>query len=483
MRPKTDDRIFLLKLDEGLATAGVSPEHSIVCAVSGGFDSTALLLGCEQLQHRYRNLTAAHYNHRIRGEESDGDEEFIRNLCADAGIALHVGRSNHPIKNLDENSAREERYAFLAKISDEVGAEAILVAHTVEDQAETVLLRIARGAGLRGIGGMRVVRRIHTPANREVNIVRPMLRATHRDAEIFLDILNITARRDKSNDDWERYSRNRIRHRVIPELQALNPDAIGAIARFATTMKSNNDLVDVLARDAMSKAATDAANVYLRSHFAQMHPVVTVAAVSEMHRAVADATTQLGEVHLSRLIDMIASGKSSSYDLPGRVVFKTDHKHIRMEDSDSVSSDVVPYPQPLGRTEELAVPGETDLGNGFIITASLRSRGAGIPTASSNKAWLDPKIVANGRLEVRNRRPSDRFNPLGMDQDVNLSDFLIKAKVPASWRDRIPLVTSTDNGRIAWLPGIRLAEWAKLSPVHQTALQLRIERDHLVTRA
>ena len=478
MRAKTDDHTFLLKLDEGLSTAGVLPEHSIVCAVSGGFDSTALLLGCKRLQHRYRNLTAAHYNHRARGEESDADEEFVRNLCADTDIALHVARSNHPVENLDENSAREERYAFLAKASDEVGAEAILVAHTVEDQAETVLLRIARGAGLRGTGGMRVVRRIRTPANREVNIVRPMLRTTHRDAETFLDALKITARHDGSNDDWRRYARNRIRHRVIPELQALNPEAIDAIARFASIMESNSDLFDVLVRDAMSKSATDTNNVYLRSQITQLHPVVSAAVLTEMHNAVADADSQLDEVHLTRLIDMIATGKSSSYDLPGRVVFKTDHMHIRMEDTDSVSSDVVPYPQPLGQTTKLAIPGELELGSGFTIKSSLVPRDAGIPNASPDEAWLNPEIVVNDRLEVRNRRPSDRFNPLGMNQDVDLSDFLIKAKVAASWRDRIPLVTLTDNGRIAWLPGLRPAEWAKLLPAHQSALHLKIERDH-----
>lgn len=478
MPPKTDDHTFLLKLDEGLSTAGVLPEHSIVCAVSGGFDSTALLLGCKRLQHRYRNLTAAHYNHRARGEESDADEEFVRNLCADEGIALHVGRSNHPVENLDENSARQERYAFLAKTSDEVEAEAILVAHTVEDQAETVLLRIARGAGLRGAGGMRIVRRMRTPANREVNIVRPMLRTTHRDAETFLDALKITARHDGSNDDWGRYARNRIRHRVIPELQALNPDAIDAIARFASIMESNSDLFDVLVRDAMSKSATDTTNVYLRSQIAQLHPVVSAAVLTEMYNAVADADSQLDEVHLTRLIDMIATGKSSSYDLPGRVVFKTDHMHIRMEDTDSVSSDVVPYPQPLAQTNKLAIPGELELGSGFTIKSSLVPRDAGIPNASPDEAWLNPEIVVNDRLEVRNRRPSDRFNPLGMNQDVDLSDFLIKAKVAASWRDRIPLVTLTDNGRIAWLPGLRPAEWAKLLPAHQSALHLKIERDH-----
>lgn len=478
MRAKTDDHTFLLKLDEGLSTAGVLPEHSIVCAVSGGFDSTALLLGCKRLQHRYRNLTAAHYNHQARGEESNADEEFVRNLCADEGIALLVGRSNHLVENLDENSARQERYAFLAKISDEVRAEAILVAHTVEDQAETVLLRIARGAGLRGAGGMRIVRRMRIPANREVNIVRPMLRTTHRDAETFLDALKITARHDGSNDDWGRYARNRIRHRVIPELQALNPEAIDAIARFASIMESNSDLFDVLVRDAMSKSATDTTNVYLRSQITQLHPVISAAVLTEMYNAVADADSQLDEVHLTRLIDMIATGKSSSYDLPGRVVFKTDHMHIRMEDTDSVSSDVVPYPQPLGQTNKLAIPGELELGSGFTIKSSLVPRDAGIPNASPDEAWLNPKIVVNDRLEVRNRRPSDRFNPLGMNQDVDLSDFLIKAKVAASWRDRIPLVTLTDNGRIAWLPGLRPAEWAKLLPAHQSALHLKIERDH-----
>ncbi len=478
MPSKTDDRTFLLKLDEGLSTAGIAPGHSIVCAVSGGFDSTALLLGCKWLQHRYRDLTAAHYNHRTRGEESDADEEFVRNLCAESGIALHVGRSNRPVENLDENSAREERYAFLANTSDEVGAEAILVAHTVEDQAETVLLRIARGAGLRGTGGMRVVRRIRTPANREVNIVRPMLRTTHQEAVTFLNALKITARHDGSNDDWERYARNRIRHRVIPELQALNPDAINAIARFATIMKSNNDLVDVLVRDAMSESATETKNVYLRSHFARLHPVVAAAALAKMHCAVANANSQLDEAHLTKLIDMIASGRSSNYDLPGGVSFKSDHMHIRMENANSVSSDVVPYPQPLGHTVKLTVPGTLDLGSGFTVTASLRSRSDGIPTASPDEAWLNPEIVVNERLEVRNRRPSDRFNPLGMNQDVDLSDFLIKSKVAASWRDRIPLVTLTENGRIAWLPGIRPAEWAKLLPSHQTALHIKIERDH-----
>ena len=478
MRPKSDDRTFLLKLDAGLSTTGILPEHSILCAISGGFDSTALLLGCKQLQHRCRNLTAAHYNHRTRGEESDTDEEFVRNLCTEAGIALHVGRSNHPVENLDENSARQERYCFLAKTADEVGADAILVAHTVEDQAETVLLRIARGTGLRGASGMRAVRRIRTPANREVNIVRPMLRATHRDAETFLNTLKITARHDRSNDDWQRYARNRIRHRVIPELQELNSNAIDAIARFASIMKSNSDLVEVLVRDAMSESATDTTNVHLRSHIAQLHPVIVAATLTEMHKAVAEANTQLDEVHLTRLIDLIRSGKSSSYDLPGGVIFSTDHMHIRMRYADAVPSDVVPYPQPLGSTTELAVPGELDLGNGFTITASLIPRSAEIPIASSDEAWLSSEIASNNRLEVRNRRPSDRFNPLGMNQDVDLSDFLIKAKVAASWRDRIPLVTLTDNGRIVWLPGLRPAEWAKLSPVHQTALHLKIERDH-----
>ena len=152
--------------------------------------------------------------------------------------------------------------------------------------------------------------------------------------------------------------------------------------------------------------------------------------------------------------------------------------HICIEGADEVMSDVLPYPRRLGSTLELAVPGELDLGSGFTITASLRSRSAGIPTASPDEAWLNPEIVVNKRLEVRNRRPSDRFNPLGMNQDVDLSDFLIKAKVAASWRDRIPLVTLTENGRIAWLPGIRPAEWAKLLPAHQTALHLKIERDH-----
>ena len=476
MRNKSNDA-FLKGLDQGFSVAGVLPQHSIVCAVSGGADSVALLLGAQRLQHRFASLTAAHFNHRIRGEESDGDEEFVRNLCANAGIAFYVDRSQRSNEHLDENSARKDRYDFLAKTADEVGADAILLAHTIEDQAETVLLRIARGTGLRGAGGMRASRSMLTPSSRKIKIFRPMLQITHREAQDFLHAIQITARHDSTNDDSERYARNRIRHRVIPELQALNPEAISAIARFATIMKSNSDFIDEQTCQAMRESATKTANVHLRSHVAQLHPVVGAAVLTEMHSSLSDADSQLDTVHLTKLLELIKTGKSSSYDLPGSATLNTDHQFIRMKRSGTVPNDVVPYPHPIDRPAKLPVPGRLDLGNGFAISSALVPCDEEIQGSSSDEAWLNPQIVVDDQLEVRNRKRSDRFNPLGMNQNVDLADFLIKAKVAASWRDRIPLVAMVEDGRIVWLPGVRPAEWAKLLPLHQTALRLRFERD------
>ena len=302
-----------------------------------------------------------------------------------------------------------------------------------------------------------------------------MLQITHREAQDFLHALHIRARHDSTNDDSERYARNRIRHRVIPELQALNPEAVSAIARFATIMKSNSDFIGDQTCHAVRESATKTANVHLRSHVAELHPVVGAAVLTEMHSSVSDADSQLDTVHLTKLLELIKTGKSSSYDLPGNVTLNTDHQFIRMERAGTVPNDVVPYPHPIDRPAKLPVPGRLDMGDGFAISSALVPCNEEIQGASSDEAWLNPQIVVNDQLEVRNRKGSDRFNPLGMNQNVDLADFLIKAKVAASWRDRIPLVTTVEDGRIVWLPGVRPAEWAKTvtSTPDRIALKVR----------
>ncbi len=477
MKSEQDPNTFLQNLETGISTAGISPNHSIVCAVSGGIDSTALLLGLNRLQHRFKSLTAAHYNHRARGEESDTDEHFVRALCQDNRIPLTVGRSEKPMPNLDENSARQHRYSFLALTAEQQNTEVIATAHTIDDQAETILLRITRGAGIRGASGMRITRTAKTPSGNTVTIFRPMLQTSRKQAERFLQSLNSEARHDTSNDDWTRYARNRIRHRITPELKALNPQAVHAITRFGEILRSNTDLVEQLAEDTLSRASTRYPNTLLRNIIASAHPVIAAETLSAMYRNLASPDKQLDQHHIDKLIELISTGKSATYHLPDTITFWTNHEHIGLTGNDSIHEDTVPYPELIQLPVSLPLPGKVFLGNGYSITSTISTLPADYHRANDGEAWLQLPQSRTKHLFIRNRQPSDRFNPLGMDQDVELSKFLINSKVPASWRDRIPVVVSPEDGRIVWLPGIRIAEWAKVSPAHQTAIHLKFQME------
>ena len=477
MSPEQDPSIFLRNLAAGISKAGIKPDQSIICAVSGGIDSTGLLLGLNHLPHRYKSLTAAHYNHNARGKESDNDEQFIRDLCNELDIPLIVGRAECRTDHLDENTARQNRYEFLTATAERINTDVVAVAHTTDDQAETILLRLTRGTGIRGASGMKHRRSIATTSGRDVVVARPMLQITRRQADCFLNSLQVTARHDASNDDWNRYARNRIRHRVIPELQALNTQAIPAIVRFAEIMQANTDLVEMLADGTMQRAATTQPNTRFRNPIAESHPIVAAEALAKMHRAIADPETQLEQTHIDRLLGLISIGKSAKYDLPGGVIFWTDHQHIGMNRETGRSNAVVPYPDAITQPITLTLPGKADLGNGYAIKSEISTPPVEFHQTGSYEAWLNWDEFSTDRLTIRNRKESDRFHPLGMNNDVNLSDFLINSKIAASWRDRIPMVVAPDDGQIAWLPGIRIADWAKLTPGSPTALHLTFQRN------
>ena len=468
---------FLRKLEEGFEAAGIKRKHSIICAVSGGPDSTALVLGAMRLPRFDGALVAAHFNHLARGDESDGDEEFVRQLCLNNGIPIRVGRASKVSTEIDENSARQDRYSFFAETADEVNADAIVVAHTIEDQAETVLMRIVRGAGIRGAGAMSHSRSINTPSGRNIKLARPMLDTSRSQVVEFLESAHIGARHDSSNDNWVKYARNRIRHRVIPELRAINPDTNSAISRFAAILRSNVNLVETLADEAMESASTGNPYTLIRRRVAALHTVVQAEVLGRLFRSVAVPDAQMDQDHVARLLALIREGKSASYHLPGDALFVTDHEHLSIYRRNEEKPDLSPYPKPLLNTKQLPIPGAIDIGNDFRIAAELSNIESEFAEASSYEAWLAPELADLGFLEIRNRKSADRFNPLGMKNDVKLSDFLINSKIAASWRDRIPLVVSPMDGRIVWLPGIRPSEWAKLQPNHETALHLRLFAD------
>ena len=207
----------------------------VIVAVSGGADSLSLLLAAEELG-KLRKLeirfVAAHYNHRLRGEESDADEAFVRELCVERGIELAAGHSRVKPTNNIEQAARIERYDFLKQTAANLRSAFLLTAHTVDDQAETFLINLIRGSGVKGLSGMRTVRDL-VDGQASIKLARPLLSWARRiDTEAYCRELGVAYRSDTMNED-EAFTRVRIRKILLPLLQDFNPKIVERLAETA----------------------------------------------------------------------------------------------------------------------------------------------------------------------------------------------------------------------------------------------------------
>jgi tRNA(Ile)-lysidine synthase len=218
----------------------------VVVGVSGGADSISLLLAIDELRHAGKldiRLIAAHFNHELRGDESDADETFVREVCVERKVELAVGRSTQRPTSDIEQHARRERYSFLQQTADNVRATLVLTAHTVDDQAETFLLNLIRGSGARGLGGMRPVRRL-SEGDSAAALARPLLGWARRaDTEAYCHALGIKYRSDTMNED-EAFTRVRVRKILLPLLQDFNPRIVERLAETARLL--GEDVRDAL---------------------------------------------------------------------------------------------------------------------------------------------------------------------------------------------------------------------------------------------
>jgi tRNA(Ile)-lysidine synthase len=207
----------------------------VLLAVSGGADSMSLLIAADELKKAKKldlRLVAAHFNHGLRGEESDADEAFVREICSERKIELAVGHArSKPTSNV-EQAARIERYEFLTRTAENLKASIVLTAHTIDDQAETFLLNLIRGSGLDGLSGMRPARNLSN-GDDNLKLVRPLLRWAHRaHTEAYCHEIGIDFRSDTMNED-ESFTRVRVRKILLPLLRDFNPKIVERLAETA----------------------------------------------------------------------------------------------------------------------------------------------------------------------------------------------------------------------------------------------------------
>lgn len=232
-------------------------ENRVCVALSGGADSVSLLIALNTLREELRlELSACHLNHALRGEASDLDELFCRELCEGLGVAFYSRKIN--VAELaekhesTEQAARRVRYAFFEEALGHFGAGTLATAHNANDNAETVLLNLTRGTGLKGLCGIPPVRKFGKRGS-GFRVIRPLIYCSRAEIEAFLKERGQASVTDATNLS-EDYTRNKIRRRVLPELAEINPSILAVISRMTGNLRADSEFLDTLAEEALEKA-------------------------------------------------------------------------------------------------------------------------------------------------------------------------------------------------------------------------------------
>ncbi|HEX5369010.1 MAG TPA: tRNA lysidine(34) synthetase TilS, partial [Dehalococcoidia bacterium] len=244
-----------------LDNAMLPADGRVVIAVSGGADSTALLLIMSRLAKAQRlSLQVAHFDHGLRGPEAaQRDEAFVRGLAASLCLPVQVGRGDARALSQSnklslEDAARRQRYAFLANVAAETGAGTVATGHTASDQAETLLLHLVRGSGLAGLSGMAAKSSWPAKGHDALSLIRPLLRITRYDTLAYCDAARLTPIEDETNASAD-YRRNRVRNEVLPLLRQLNPRIDAALVRLAGAAAEDERYIDAVARQAIDESS------------------------------------------------------------------------------------------------------------------------------------------------------------------------------------------------------------------------------------
>lgn len=442
----------------------------VLVALSGGADSVALLLILRELEAAgaLSVAGAAHLHHGLRGADADADERFCRQLAAREGVAFAAERIDvaalaRAQKRSLEDAARQARYGFLERARVSLDADLIAVAHTSDDQAETFLLRLLRGAGTRGLSGIRP---------RAGRVIRPLIDTTRGSLRDCLAARGQLWREDASNADVG-IPRNRVRHELIPALRSRFSPGIDAIlARTAGLAQQDEDFLQ-------DRAIELAARIVLTDERLQI--TLDADALARAPRALSSRIVQ-------RMLERHAGGRPISFDhveavlrldqgqavsLPGQDAVRTgDVLIVRTRPAGHRSSDVG-YRN--GFAFSLSIPGEVELASGLAVTAERLEAGSRRPSKWEARG-TEVGVAAQGLqlpLGIRSRRPGDRFRPLGAPGPRKLQDFFVDRKVAREERDTVPLVVD-GRDRIVWVVGQSVAEDFRVTDPSRGVILLKV---------
>lgn len=432
----------------------LSPGCRVLVALSGGADSSALLHVLLELREELGiTVCAAHLNHLLRDAESDGDENFVKEMCARLGVPLKVRRADVKSESLGqkksvEETAREIRYHFLKEAASEFNADRIATAHTLSDSIETVLLNFTRGTGLKGLTGIPPVRG---------EIVRPLINCTREEVEAYCHERGISFVVDSTNLIPE-HSRNKIRLEVVPVLRRINPSFYETAAGSMQTLKEDEEYLAALCRDyedTQGKKALDICNLL------SIQPALR-------RRVIQNFVKKYGLLFDRKrliLIEYLIRKGRGAVSISGGYAAKVKDGKLVIQP---------PFFKPHPVFQKLNIRGKTFFRSFLVLHAKIVQNSTQIFKNLDTNNALDCSKV-KGSLILRSRLDGDKIRLQKRGGTKSLKKLFNEAKIPPEQRDNIPVIA--DEEGVVWVCGFGISERAAASDDAPEILTIEVEGD------
>ncbi|MFC1998023.1 tRNA lysidine(34) synthetase TilS [Chloroflexota bacterium] len=465
----------LLKQIAGATRRCIPDGGPLVVAVSGGGDSVCLLHALAQLKDKLNlKLHVAHLNHSLRGAESDADAQYVADLAGKLNISVTIEKrdiSTYGNTSSVEDKARNARYTFLAEVAASVGANAVAVAHTADDQVETILMHLVRGTGLAGLCGMREVSTWKSTLDEsDVTIIRPLLGVTRKGVEAYCTASGLAPRIDSSNKS-PGYMRNRFRHELIPQLMSYNANFKDALLRLAYVVADEIVFMDEQVSGVWNTVVSEENKLINinRDVFGNLPVAGKRHLMRRVLEHLAGTLTDIEAIHIENVLEVMEKPVGKKLSLPYGLVLVNGYDTCTIG-KEGLLNDAY---EVFEGEYALNVPGDITI-LGWKVTASIENNQ--VKSESKYDECFDYDVVGD-QLTVRGKRAGAKFQPLGMDGSKSLKDFMVDLKIPKARRDGIPIVCSAKH--IIWVVGHRIDERASVSASTKRIIRLKFDRNSI----
>ena len=448
----------------------VKSGDKILVGLSGGPDSVCMLsLLCSIREEEKIEVAAAHINHMLRGEEANKDEEYSKRLCEELGVrffsrridinkyALETGKSS-------ELAGREARYNFFNEIINKINFNKIATAHNANDQAETILMRIMRGTGLEGLGGI--------PVEREGKYIRPILFMKREEVEQYCKENNLTPHIDATN--LERiYSRNKVRLDILPYMKNnFNPNVVETINRMALLLQEDNNFIEEEVNKVYKNNCTEKDNsIVINKILFEKHNSIVTRVIRKALFTINKSNYDMEMKNIEDIIELRNLGTNKKVDLPKGIYAENVYGDIIIKKREVVENRV---------SNELILDKKDILHNEvifdeYIINFQVNNN-KDIKQENNEliKSFDYDKINS---VTIRFRKDGDRITPLGMKGSKKLKDIFIDMKIPQEKRNKIPLIQFDDD--ISWIIGVKMSDKFKITKETKKILRISVKRKEL----